>query len=407
MTPIEITVLLDKPDSATPDDIRQLAGEDFPALQEAISARYSPELIEQYVHALEDARRVLDEIVQRGAELYSQAFAAASASYYSTIASMPPDMYLFANTALVRDYAASVCEEAMDAIDRFLTPTLAIQAVRPTSYVMQVDNVFRHLPQLQAENSVYVGRRGKQEVHTMVSLALPEQYELEGKTALDAYDKAVLNGVNSLLENGTVNFTVPMLYHAMTGKANPTVDEKLLTELRRRIDVMRRTLITIDLQQELSARYVELNITEPTVQGYLLPLTVLSARVNGKPVQVYHLLDTPPMLAYARMKRQLATVPLSLLNAPLNNNATTIPLKNYLFARCEAMRNQNNSIKSNKILFASIYEELGESEAGKVRKKRIRDYTEVILKHMADRKYIKGYTLTRSGRTIDGVEIRL
>ena len=113
------------------------------------------------------------------------------------------------------------------------------------------------------------------------------------------------------------------------------------------------------------------------------------------------------MLAYARLKRQLATVPLSLLNAPLNNNATTIPLKNYLIARCESMRNSNNRIKSNKILFSAIYEELGEQEAGKVRKKRIRDYTQVILDHMIDQKYIKGYTLTKSGRTIDGIEVKL
>ena len=113
------------------------------------------------------------------------------------------------------------------------------------------------------------------------------------------------------------------------------------------------------------------------------------------------------MLAYAKLKRQLATVPLSLLNAPLNNNATTIPLKNYLISRCEGMRNRNNSLKSNKILFSSIYAELGEEDAGKVRKKRIRDYTEIILQHMVDRGYLKGYRLVKSGRTIDAVEIEL
>ena len=126
---------------------------------------------------------------------------------------------------------------------------------------MQVDNVFRHLPQLQEQNAVYAGRKGKREINTMVSLAVPRQFWLEGKNQMDSYDKAVLNGVNSLLENGTVNFTIPMLYHAMTGKTNPTVDEGLLQELQGRIERMRRTMITIDLSEELEAKFMELELS--------------------------------------------------------------------------------------------------------------------------------------------------
>ena len=42
-----------------------------------------------------------------------------------------------------------------------------------------------------------------------------------------------------------------------------------------------------------------------------------------------------------------------------------------------------------------------------MRKKRSRDYTEIILQHMVDRGYLKGYRLVKSGRTIDAVEIEL
>ena len=391
------------------ENIRALAQEDFDQVEAVLAERHTEKALRQTLQRVLDAQREMALTAQAG-DADDQSFAAATAAFYSFLASLPPDVFAFVNLVFYRagknDLPAAWSRLFEGSLPR-REDLPVIQSVRPTSYVMQVDNVFRHLPQLQEQNSVYAGHKGRREINTMVSLAVPRQFWLEGKNQMDAYDKAVLNGVNSLLENGTVNFTIPMLYHAMTGKTNPTVDEGLLRELQSRIERMRRTMITIDLSEELEARYLDIGLTDPRVEGYLLPMSLISARVNGKEVQVYHLLDTPPMLAYAKLKRQLATVPLSLLNAPLNNNATTIPLKNYIISRCEGMRNRNNSLKSNKILFSSIYAELGEQEAGKVRKKRIRDYTEIILQHMVDRGYLKGYRLVKTGRTIDAVEIEL
>ncbi len=410
MTKKQILALLSEPGSKQ-ENIEALAKEDLSKIEKIVAQRYQPEQIQSAFQRLSDAQQEMMDAMSQTQEGAEQMLAQATAKFYGVICSIPIDLLTFLKLIF---YLARQNALPSHWNDKFSGSTpapaqglISIQSVRPTNYVMQVDNVFRNLPQLEGETEVYVGRKGRKEINTLVSLALPQQFELEGIGQMDAYDKAVLNGVNSLLENGTANFTIPMLYHAMTGKENPTVDEGLLKELQRRIERMRRTLITIDLSQEIKAKYLDMEITHPKVEGYLLPMNLISARINGRPVRVYHLLDVPPMLAYAKLKRQLATVPLSLLNAPLNNNATTIPLKNYLIARCESMRNSNNRIKSNKILFSAIYEELGEQEAGKVRKKRIRDYTQVILDHMIDQKYIKGYTLTKSGRTIDGVEVKL
>ncbi len=413
MTKKQILALLNEPGSKQ-ENVEALAKEDFEKIEKIITQTYTPEQIHStFVRLAKGEAEMMDAMSKstQHPDKAEQILAKATAKFYSIISSVPTDLLTFQKLIflLARQNALP-----NDWKDQFRPSKAAesqgmlnIQSVRPTNYVMQVDNVFRNLPQLEGETAVYVGRKGRKEINTLVSLDLPEQFELEGIGQMDAYDKAVLNGVNSLLENGTANFTIPMLYHAMTGRENPTVDEGLLKELQRRIERMRRTLVTIDLSQEIKAKYLDVEITNPTVQGYLLPMNLIRARINGRPVQVYHLLDVPPMLAYAKLKRQLATVPLQLLNAPLNNNATTIPLKNYLVARCESMRNQNNKVKSNKILFSAIYEELGEQDASKVRKKRIRDYTEIVLKHMMDQKYIKSYEFTKSGRTIDGIEVKL
>lgn len=411
MTKKQIVALLSEQGSKQ-ENIDALATEKFEKIEKIIAQSYPLEQVQNSFQRLSRAEQKMMQVMERGKEMSELDMAQATASFYEVICSIPTDLLTFLKLIfyLVRHQKESLPDHWAEKFEKKPAPQsnlMNIQSVRPVNYVMQVDNVFRNLPNLQSQNTVYAGRKGRKEINTLVSLSLPEQFALEGINQMDGYDKAVLNGVNSLLANGTVNFTIPMLYHAMTGKENPTVDEGLLQELQRRIEQMRRTLITIDLTEELQAKYLDVDITQPQVQGYLLPLNLISARINGRPVQVYHLLDVPPMLAYAKMKRQLATVPLSLLNAPLNNNATTIPLKNYIIARCESMKNGNNRIKSNKILFEAIYAELGEENANKVRKKRIRDYTEIILTHMIDHNYLKSYTLTKKGRSIDGIEIRL
>lgn len=69
-------------------------------------------------------------------------------------------------------------------------PTLATQVVYPTSYVISLVNVFRQLPRLQAENSVYVKCRGKKNPHNSQS-DVASTVQVEGKTALDSYDQAI------------------------------------------------------------------------------------------------------------------------------------------------------------------------------------------------------------------------
>ena len=69
------------------------------------------------------------------------------------------------------------------------------------------------------------------------------------------------------------------------------------------------------------------------------------------------------------------------------------------------MKNPNNHLKQNRILFDSIYRELGALERDKKVKKRIRDYTEIILTHFISEKYIQHYELIKEGRTIRAVEI--
>ena len=347
-----------------------------------------------------------------------------SANYYRKLAELPEDIRDFLITSGVTNSnqienlfhpqtAAVVLQtihaDSSESILKRLLPVL--QVTRPKSYVMPVDAISNRLSQLQDFNRVNVSGRRKNTVYTAVTLDAPTHMQIDGNLKLTTYDKSIINGVASLLESGNSSFTIPMLYHAMTGKENPSLEPTLVEELSSRLDMMRRLMITIDLTEEVREHLIRQapqdadGIESFTIEGALLPLNKYTGIIHGQKSELYQVIDTPPLQSYAKMKNQIATVPISLLKAPLNNNSTTIPLKNYLITRIEGMKNPNNHLKQNRILFDSIYRELGALERDKKVKKRIRDYTEIILTHFISEKYIQHYELIKEGRTIRAVEI--
>lgn len=75
---------------------------------------------------------------------------------------------------------------------------------------MQTDSIFRNLPKLlpEEENEVYVGKSAGKNVSTIVTMDFPKTIALDGGGNLTNFDKAILNGVSSLLIAGTIYFTI-------------------------------------------------------------------------------------------------------------------------------------------------------------------------------------------------------
>lgn len=334
-------------------------------------------------------------------------------AYYSYMGSLPEDI----RKSIMRMMEGDVNEETLQKLDILKIPNWSvlpsIRAIRPKNYIMQIDTISNQLATLGEQTRLTVGRKGNRLVTTTVTLDMPDHMKIEGGYVLTTYDKSILNGVTSLMESGNSVFSIPMLYHAMTGRKNPTVDEALNEEITARLERMRRMMLSIDLTEENEAHYLtdqegkQLEVTDLQLEGYLLPLNKVSGLINGKQAELFQIIQHPPLYAYSKMKRQLASVKISLLNTPVNNTATTIPLKTYLLQRIEMMKNQNNHIASTAILYESIYQELGASDSGKTRKMRIRQYTTAILQYFVEQDYIQSYCEYRKGRRIAGVQIGL
>lgn len=339
----------------------------------------------------------------------------ATQAYYNYIGALPEDLrQFFLLIANATDNEIHDLNEVFGEPVRLeASPLLAAQAIRPKSYIMQIDAITNQLVNLEEQTQLRVGGRGNKPVLTTVTLDMPDHMRIEGGGKLSTYDKSIINGVTSLLESGNTVFSIPMLYHAMTGKQNPTVDDNLYEELTAKLEKMRRMMLTIDLSEENEAHYFtdengeSVELRDLQIEGYLLPLNKVSGLINGKKAELYQIIQHPPLYSYSKIRRQLASVNISLLGAPVNNNATTIPLKTYLLQRVELMKNQHNNITKTNILYESVYQELGAAEANKTRKMRIRGYTTTILQYFVDQGYIAGYSEYKKGRSIAGVDIFL
>ena len=127
--------------------------------------------------------------------------------------------------------------------------------------------------------------------------------QIDGNLKLTTYDKSIINGLASILESGNSNFTIPMLYHAMTGRENPSLDPALSDELSSRIDIMRRLMVTIDLTDEIREHLIKRAPEENAegvesfiIEGSLLPVTKYTGIINGQKVNYINLQILRPCL---------------------------------------------------------------------------------------------------------------
>lgn len=399
---------------------------DLRALAEELSEKYGRQELSNRIirfltglHEIATINTRLAQLEEAGdADAYDKAvqqILSLTDTHYRTLGEMPEDIrrfFLMLNSSppsKVDDITASF---GLD-VETNAASILSVQAIRPKNYVMQLDAVSNHLAVLSGQTQLTVGRRDSQPVTATVTLDMPDHMKIEGGHALSTYDKSIINAVTSLIESGNFVFTIPMLYHAMTGRQNPTIDDSLAEEITSKLEKMRRMILSIDLTEEseaypfLTDNGETLDVSDLSIEGYLLPLNKVSGVVNGKKAELYQIIQHPPLYTYSKMKRQLASVNISLLGAPVNNNATTIPLKTYLLQRIELMKNKKNNIISKTILYESVYKELGAQNADKTRKMRIRNYACTILAYFTDQKYIKGYSEFKQGRSVAGVHIDL
>lgn len=258
-----------------------------------------------------------------------------------------------------------------------------------------------------------VSGRGKTEITTRCILSYEgDNVKLSGRQPCTEYDRNVADAVTSLFLYGDPShiITPATVYRAMihsTGTETPS--PQTLGAVTRSLDKSRFVRVQIDCTQELLRRNASLNgeqITGGKVDTYLLPLEKIEVMAGGKKVTAYKIIKTPVLYDYARLTKQVLTVPAKLLDVPnASNTEQRISIKGYLLRRITVMKGKTQ--QSNRILFEKIWDAAGKPDPSPKEAQRIREYTFTVLDYWKKERYIKGYKAIKEGKTYTAVEIQL
>lgn len=220
--------------------------------------------------------------------------------------------------------------------------------------------------------------------------------ELENEIAiskkLTPFDKRIYIAVSALFNGGNeiVSITQILSKMGMTGKPSKQDVTKTLESLKK----MLAAHIHIDniLEHKTYKNYPQFKY-----DGILLPIEIVSAYINGQLTEsAVHIFREPPMITFAKERRQITTIPTHLLESPVSKTDQNLIIDNYLIERISrAKRRKTNKVK---MLYTTIFESCNITTVKQ--KQRAPEKIERYLTH-----YIKCGFITRYNKTIDGIEI--
>lgn len=242
---------------------------------------------------------------------------------------------------------------------------------------------------------------------------------LSSRQPFTEYDRNVADAVTSIFEYGDSSHivTAATVYRAMVhATETETPSPQQIGAVTKSLDKMRFVRVRIDCTEELKRRNVSLNgaqITNGKVDTYLLNLKKMEVSAGGQKVTAYKIMDTPILYDYARLVRQVLTIPAELLDirdttgAKVANTERRIVIKGYLLRRIEVMKGKTGKNQSRRILYQDAYNTVCETPPSEKEQRLIRDYIATALSHWKRRGYIANYTEVSKGRKKIGIDIAL
>ena len=202
-------------------------------------------------------------------------------------------------------------------------------------------------------------------------------------------DKRIYTAVAALFNAGNNICTLSQIHRAMGNTGTPSTNQ--LEKINASLSKMSSARITIDNGQEAQLYKYDLF----KYDGALLPLERCTAMVNGRISDAaIHLFREPPLLSFARGRKQFTTVEMKVLQSPVSKTDINLQIDDYLIERIAHIKKGN---MSNRILFATVIEHIGNTKNNRERiPKKIIEY----LTHYKKCGFIKDFTSDAKGVTI-------
>lgn len=147
--------------------------------------------------------------------------------------------------------------------------------------------------------------------------------------SISYFDKRVMTAINTLWENSETNTTLSRVYTATGGKGRPAAVD--IEKIKNSIVKQMKIVLTLSNKLEVDQGY---NYDAFEYTGNLLLVRLLTAKKDNKTVegriQIY---GKPPLIDFAKKRDQITTIPLKMLQAPINKTERNLAIEDYLQVR--------------------------------------------------------------------------
>lgn len=213
------------------------------------------------------------------------------------------------------------------------------------------------------------------------------------------FDKLVHDACCSLVESGQREFSRTEIWRMITGcydySENPSDDILSL------IDASLWKLMTtaVVIKGHISGKSFE-------YKGALIGCSTYVEKYHGQiTYDVVSVGNIPPLLNYAKLKKQIVTYPTLLLTLGNKNTALNTTIKHYILKQIEIFKNKKNYRSNPTILLETLFNEC--EIITKKQKYACRKSIVSLLNDLIKEKYIRGYDLDIKNRSIRAIKIEL
>ena len=217
--------------------------------------------------------------------------------------------------------------------------------------------------------------------------------EIQITKRLQPFDKLAYIAVAALFNAGNNVITLSQIYYAMGYTGTP--GEKDRAKINDSITKMTTARIFFDNKQEAEKyKYARFKY-----DGSLLPLERGTAIVNGQVADAaIHIFREPPLITFAKQRKQITTLDIKLLQAPVSKTDANLQIQDYLLERISTAKARNGNKRSCRILFKTLYDHTGITT--KKQAQRAPDKIKRYLTHYQKEGFITKFTTEKDGITV-------
>lgn len=208
---------------------------------------------------------------------------------------------------------------------------------------------------------------------------------------LEPFDKRVYLAVSALYNAGNTIISFPQIYRTMGYTSVP--NQRDTAKIADSITKMAAAHLYLDNSQEARAYKYDKFVYSAS----LLPMERVDGVINGKVVEsAIHLFREPPIISFARGRKQITTIERRLLETPVNKTDQTLLIEDYLIER---ISHAKTGRQPTKILYSKLFKEARITE--KKQRQRAKNKLDAILGHYVKCNYIKGFSEETDGIRIE------